>query len=69
MSQLGIPTVAQNLSNDERIELILDLTRKLHLLNELLQGARSRREHPGSGACNAEPRQLQHDALTSFRLV
>jgi hypothetical protein len=66
MSEIGIPAVPKNMSNDERIELILDLSRRLRLLDELLQGARSRREHSDAASRIAEPCQLQHEALTSF---
>jgi hypothetical protein len=66
MSQLGIPRVPEKLNNDERIELILDLSRRLRLLDELLQSARLRREHSEPGACIVEGCDLQQDALASF---
>jgi hypothetical protein len=38
-----IPEKKTNMTTDERIELVLDLTRRLDLLNDLLKNARVRR--------------------------
>jgi len=38
-----IPEIKANLTIDQRVELILDLTRRLKLLDELLSNARARR--------------------------
>jgi hypothetical protein len=38
-----IPEIKANLTIDQRVELILDLTRRLELLDELLSNARARR--------------------------
>jgi hypothetical protein len=49
--QLGVPEIRDDLSNDEKVELILDLTRRLELLEELMQAAKHRREQPANDAC------------------
>ena len=66
MSQLGVPRIPEDLSDDERLELILDLNRRLRLLEELLQGARSRRENAAVGACIVGCCQLPQDLSALF---
>ena len=38
-----IPEIKPNLTTEQRIELVLDLTRRLELLDDLLRAARARR--------------------------
>ena len=38
-----IPEIRENATTDQRVELILDLTRRLELLDDLLSNARAKR--------------------------
>jgi len=38
-----IPEIKENLTIEQRIELVLDLTRRVELLDDLLRGARAKR--------------------------
>ena len=44
-----IPEIKQNLSIEQRIELVLDLTRRVELLDDLLRTAREKRCMTESG--------------------
>ncbi len=57
--RLGIPETRENLTNDERIELVLDLTRRLELLDDLMKRARERRLATDTGACLTEAAQAE----------
>ena len=49
-----IPEIKPNLNIEQRIELVLDLTRRLELLDDLLRAARARRRAPDTEVSLAE---------------
>ena len=53
----------KNLTHDERIELILDLTRRIELLDDLLKRARERRMVADAAACLTEAALAELAAL------
>jgi len=61
---LGISKNRENLTHDERIELILDLTRRIELLDDLMERARERRMATDAGACLTEAARAELDMLS-----
>ncbi len=61
---LGIPDKKRDeLTNDERIELITDLTRRIELLDDLMKLARERRL-ADTGACLTESAGAEFEVLS-----
>jgi len=58
-----IPEIKANLTIEQRIELVLDLTRRVELLDDLLRAARARRCATDTEASLAEVNQAELDAM------
>lgn len=58
-----IPEIKENLTIEERIELVLDLTRRVELLDDLLRAARARRCPTDTEVSLAEANQAELDAM------
>jgi len=61
-----IPEIKANLTIDQRIELILDLTRRLELLDDLLRSARAKRCATDTVFRLAEMDQADIDAVLAL---
>lgn len=57
-----VPEIKKNRTVDQRIDLVLDLTRRLELLDELLRNARARRCATDAEVSAAEANQAELDA-------
>lgn len=58
-----IPEIKANLTIEQRIELVLDLTRRVELLDDLLRAARARRCATDTEVSLAEVNQAELDAM------
>ena len=58
-----IPEIKANLTIEQRTELVLDLTRRVELLDDLLRAARARRCATDTEASLAEVNQAELDAM------
>ncbi len=58
-----IPEIKANLTIEQRIELVLDLTHRVELLDDLLRAARARRCATDTEASLAEVNQAELDAI------
>jgi hypothetical protein len=58
-----IPEIRANLTIEQRIELVLDLTRRVELLDDLLRAARTRRCATDTEVSLAEVNQAELDAM------
>jgi hypothetical protein len=61
-----IPEITRNLTVEQRIELVLDLTRRVDLLDDLLRAARARRCATDTELGLAEVNQAELDAMFVF---
>ena len=58
-----IPEIKPNLTTEQRIELVLDLTRRVELLDDLLRAAKARRCATDTEVSLAEVDQAEIDAM------
>ena len=58
-----IPEIKANLTIEQRTELVLDLTRRVELLDDLLRAARARRSPTDTEVSLAEVNQAELDAM------
>jgi hypothetical protein len=58
-----IPEIKANLTIEQRIELVLDLTRRMELLDDLLRAARARRCATDTEVSLADMDQADIDAM------
>lgn len=65
-TELVTPQLGANLTHEKRIELVLDLTRRLELLDDLLRTSRARRCSTETGMEQAE---LDDNADTSTTAI
>ena len=61
-----IPGIMRNLTVEQRIELVLDLTRRVDLLDDLLRAAQARRCATDTELGLAEVNQAELDAMFEF---
>lgn len=59
-----IPEIRTNLTIEQRIELVLDLTRRVELLDDLLSAAREKRRLTDTAVSLVDMEQDEFDAIS-----
>jgi hypothetical protein len=62
----GVHEISANLTDEQRIELLLDLARRAELLDTLLRTVRARRRATHAEFCVTELDQAEIDAMIGF---
>ncbi|HMJ20349.1 MAG TPA: hypothetical protein VK513_00530 [Terriglobales bacterium] len=62
-AQPGVPKISTNLTNEQRVELLLDLARRVELLDALLSMVGTRRRATDTELCMADLDLADLDAM------
>ena len=62
-AQPGVPKISTNLTNEQRVELLLDLARRVELLDALLSTVGTRRRATDTELCLADLDLADLDAM------